>query len=198
MSVTAIIPTVDGREESLERTLKACADENVNRVQVIRNRETCGEAWVEGARKARTKYVAFLADDLDPHTGCFQAMIGAVEAKRHPAALVLEPDGSKQSCGGAGGDVCRGDCHDWQPVEWSPTPFIRRDWWPLIEEHADMLANLHYSSDCLISAILAKHGIPSVMRRPAVLTHYNHQAGRVGRAGSDGAMFHAYRTEHGL
>lgn len=196
MKLSVVVPTVDGREDTLNRTLKAIP-RGAQRL-VFKNQPTCGSAWAQGGRSATGDYVCFLADDLEPHDGFWDAMVEAVDQKMHPAALVLNADGSKQSCGGAGGDVCRGDCEDWRPVEWSPTPFIARAWWNLIERHADFLASIHYSTDCLISAILAKHGIPSVMRRPAVLTHYNHDAGRLGTAGSDGWLFHQYRTEHHL
>lgn len=193
--ITVVIPTVPGREDTLKHVLEATKGQDVI---VLTDRDTCGAAWVHGAVKAEGDYIAFLADDLEPHPGFWDAMTEAVDAGQHPAATVLNEDGSKQSCGGAGGDVCRGDCEDWQPVEWSPTPFISREWWPLLAPHADMLAGLHYSSDCLVSAVLAKHDIPSVARRPAKLTHYNHPAGRQNRAGSDGWLFHQYRTEHGL
>lgn len=195
MTVTVVIPTVDGREESVHRAIRSCGN---HRTIIVQNRPTCGAAWVEGARRAVTEHVAFFADDLEAQPGYWDAMIEAADKNMHPAGLVVLPDGSVQSCGGAGADVCRLGCEDWHPVEWSPTPFIRREWWPLIEPHAAMLARLHYSTDCLVSAILAKHDIPSVMRREAVVTHHNHDAGRLNTAGADAWAFYEYRREHAL
>lgn len=195
MNVSVVIPTITGREDGL----RLCADSFAGcEIIPMLDHPTCGAAWVDGARRSSCQYIYFAADDVEAHDGFCEAMIEAVDRSLHPAALVLLPDGSKQSCGGVGSDVCRGECPDWQPVEWSPTPFIHRDWWPLIEPHADMLAALHYSSDCLVSAILTKCEIPSVMRREAVLTHYNSPVGRLGSAGSDGGIFHNYRVANAL
>lgn len=196
--ISWVVPTVVGREDGLARSLVPIVYRADIELIVIRDAPTCGHAWVDGARCATGDYLHFAADDIEPHPGFCEAMIEAVDKGMLPAALVLLPDGAKQSCGGAGGDVCRGDCADWQPVEWSPTPFIARDWWQHIELHAEMLARLHYSSDCLVSAILAKQGIPAVMRREAMLTHHNDPVGRLWTAGDDGRRFASYRAEHAL
>ena len=190
MTVSVVIPTVDGREACYEQAV-ACYPEDAE-ILTFRNLPTCGAAWVAGAKQASGDYVCFAADDLEPHAGFCEEMVKAVDRGSLPAALVLEPNGAKQSCGGTGSDVCRGACIDWQFVEWSPTPFINRDWWEWIEPHAEFLASIHYSTDRLVSAICAKHGVPSVFREAAVLTHYNDTAGRLGTAGADGFAFEQY------
>lgn len=192
MTVSWIVPTVDGREDSFARSLQYAEARSDTEIIVVRNAATCGKAWADGMSAAVGDYVYFAADDIEPHDGFIETMIEAVDAGYHPAATVLMPDGSKQSCGGIGGDVCRGDCADWQFIEWSPTPFIRTDWWQHLEPHAEMLAGLHYSTDRLVSFLLEQHGIPSVMRRPALLTHYNEPAGRLWTAGDDNVTFESY------
>lgn len=194
--ISVVLPTIDGREEAAERAEDSFPQDC--EVVICRSYQTCGAAWVAGAEQATGDFICFAADDHEVHPGFCEAMVEAAERDKHPAALVLMPDGSKQSCGGVGTDVCRGQCEDWQPVEWSPTPFIKRDWWEFIEPHADMLAQLHYSTDCLVSAVLAKHGIPSVFRKEAVITHHNAEPGRLNTAGSDAWSFHEYRTAHAL
>lgn len=148
-------------------------------VLTYRDLPTCGAGWVEGARAASCDYICFAADDLEAHPGFVDFMVEAVDMDLHPAATVLWADGQLQSCGGIGNDVCSMGCPDWKPIEWSPTPFLRFDWWwHVLEPHADMLAELHYSSDVLVSELLSREGIPSVMRAPAVYTHHNHPHGR--------------------
>lgn len=192
MTISWIVPTVDGREDSFARSVQYPGGRSDLEVIVVPNQPTCGKAWVDGMESATGDYVYFAADDIEAHDGFCEAMIEAVDAGYHPAATVLMPDGSKQSCGGVGGDVCRGDCVDWQFIEWSPTPFIRREWWEYLEPHAEMLAGLHYSTDRLVSFLLASQGIHSVVRREAVITHFNEVAGRLWTAGDDGATFESY------
>lgn len=194
--ISWVVPTVDGREASLERSLAPLRNRDDIEIVEVRNRPTCGKGWVDGIECVTGDYICLSADDLVPHDGFCEAMIEAVELELHPAAIVLLPNGAKQSCGGQGSDVCRGNCDDWQQVEWSPTPFIAADWWRYIEPHADKLASLHYSSDRLVSACLWKYGgIESVVRRPAILTHHNEMAGRLSTAGADGWEFDNYRAE---
>lgn len=193
MTVSVVVPTIAGREAGYAGAVESFSTD----CEVIPCRDfpTCGAAWVDGARRATGDYICFTADDLEAHKGFCSAMVEAVDEDKLPAALVLEPGGSKQSCGGAGGDVCRGNCEDRQAVEWSPTPFIHRDWWEWIELHATFLASIHYSTDRLISAICARNGVPSVFRAEAVMTHHNDQVGRLGSAGADGFAFDQYMAQ---
>jgi len=143
------------------------------------------------------EYICFAADDLEAHPRFVDFMAEAIEQDKHPAATVLWANGHLQSCGGRGNDCCGLGCADWQPVEWSPTPFLRRDWWwDILDQHADMLAELHYASDILVSALLEREGIPSIYRAPATLTHHNHPVGRDhGRARPDVEKCRAYLAQ---
>jgi hypothetical protein len=196
MTVSAIFPTVEGREESLARALASLPDCDPI---VLSDYPTCGAAWVQGAREAQGDYIFFAADDIEAHPGFLNAMCATVDRGFHPAAVVLEPDGSLQSCGGNGWDCCRQNCPDGAAVEWSPTSFIAREHWALIEPHAEALADLHYASDMLVSALLTDHGIPAAVCRGAVMTHYNHPAkrgagmGQHERTARDRAAFKRYR-----
>ena len=195
--VSVVIPTIVGREESLARVLDsfAWATERI----VIHDMPTCGAAWVEGAREARGGgYICFAADDLEARPSFIRPMAEAVREGKHPAARVELENGALQSCGGRGWDVCGLDCEDWREVDWSPTPFIKADWWEILEPHADALSNLHYASDVLVSELLKREGIGSVHRREALMVHGNHPVGRGAgasqphRAEADGQLCRDY------
>lgn len=199
MTVTVVIPTIEGREESYERCVKSFEGYDI---VTINDAPTCGDAWVRGAAEATGDYLCLAADDWEAHPGFCGAMIEAVDAGKHPAALVLNPDGGIQSCGGAGTtSLCSLGCADWNPVEWSPTPFLtRKQWTSLVLPHAETLADLHYSSDVMISYVLGRADIPCVVRTEAIVSHFNHPVGRgagqdqSGRSSRDAARFDSFKA----
>lgn len=176
MTVSVIFPTVLGREESLERAVESFPGcEWI----ILAGHPTCGSAWVEGARRSKGDYICFAADDLEAHPGFVEAMLADIDHGVHPAALVLEPDGSLQSCGGNGWDCCRQNCEDGTPCEWSPVPFVSRGQWDtLLDPQGGLIAEFHYCSDMLVSALLRRGGVPAAVNTRAKLTHYNHPAAR--------------------
>lgn len=180
MLVTAIIPTVDGRQGHLAHCLGALANQPYDmELIVLRDRPTCGAAWAEGARESRGDYIAFLADDLYVNPGYFAAMIAAVDAGMCPSAVVYEPGPVLQSAGIQGWDCYRPDkLTDWAPVEHTTTPFMSRAQWDVVAEHAHFLSSLHYCSDMLVSAALSRSGVPVVVRTAASAVHYNATIGR--------------------
>lgn len=145
----------------------------------MRDRPTCGAGWVEGGRDASEDYVFFAADDLEAHPRFIAWMCEAADQGVLPAPQILWPDGSLQSCGGRGNDVCTMGCAPGTEVDWSPIPFVTREsWLEIVEPHAEMLATLHYSSDVFVSKLYQREHYPSVYWPDAVVTHHNEQLGR--------------------
>jgi hypothetical protein len=200
--ITWIVPTVSGREALLEKALVYPAARDDVEVLTYLDRPTCGEAWAEGAAVASGDYIYFAADDIEAQPGFIEESIETIDEGYLPAATVLEADGTLQSCGGIGTGVCAADCPDWAIAEWSPTPFIKADWWTdHLAPHADMIASLHYSSDVLVSYLLKRAGIVPAVRRTASIIHHNALPGRGAgmtqneRTHRDYVAFYAYMEQ---
>jgi hypothetical protein len=178
--ISWVVPTVVGREASLERSLEYVNARDDVEVLIYHDKPTCGEAWVCGASDATGDYIYFAADDIAAKEGFIEAMAAVVDEGYLPAATVLFPDGALQSCGGRNEEmVCRDSIAHRTVVEWSLTPFIKAEWWTdHLDDHRGMLASLHYSSDFLVSEILRRAGIPSMVTREAEILHYSEMAGR--------------------
>lgn len=204
MQVAAIIPTVDGREDDLANCLAGIANQPYDtEVIILRNRPTCGQAWLEGSVMACADYIWFAADDVYPETGFFSAMIEGCEAGFSPVATVYEGDGLLQSAGIEGMDCYRPEkLVDWMKVSHTTTPFMSSDQWLMLAPHLPFMKELHYCSDMLHSAVMKKHGIECVVRTPARLIHYNAMPGRGAgtdqhtRTAADRAKFERYVAEH--
>lgn len=202
--VSAIIPTVDGREDYLNDCLAGIANQSIDtEIIILRNRPTCGEAWVEGTDIACGDFVWYAADDVYPEAGFFEKMMEAVTAGFCPSATVYEPDGLLQSAG-----IMALDCYrppeliDWMEVDHTTTPFLSPEQLALLHPFRDTLASLHYCSDTFVSAVLAKHQIKTVVRTDARLIHYNAAPGRGAgsdqqtRTAQDRATFERFCAEH--
>lgn len=204
MHVTVVIPTVDGREDHLQTCLAGIANQPYDtEIIILRNRPTCGQAWMEGSILSCGDYLWFAADDVYPEAGFFAGMIEAVDAGYCPAAVVYESDGILQSAGIEGMDCYRPESvTDWMRVSHTATPFMSENQWLALAPHAEMMAQLHYCSDMLHSAVMKKHGIDTVVRTNARLVHYNAAPGRGAgsdqhtRTAADRALFERYAAEH--
>lgn len=204
MLVTTIIPTVKGREDDLANCLAGLANQPYDQeVIVLRDRPTCGQAWVEGSAQSCGDYIWFAADDVYPEAGFFDAMIDAVDKGFCPAATVYEGDGLLQSAGIEGMDCYRPErVIDWMEVSHTATPFMSQNQWLLLAPHTGVMRELHYCSDMLHSAVMKKHGIQTVVRTPARLVHYNAMPGRGAgtdqhtRTATDRAVYERYCAEH--
>lgn len=101
--ISVVIPTISARIEAgwLDRCLKAYLKTTETDWQplVIRDRPSCGIAWNEGIAQASGDYIHLSADDLEPLPGWWQPAIESVERNELPAARILNPDGTLQSCG---------------------------------------------------------------------------------------------------
>lgn len=180
VSVLIVIPTVDGREDNLDNCLShygATLGEKSYRAKwdvcVIRNRDTCGEAWNYGAKIARNEgfeYVHMTADDLIPHPGWYECAVETVETGYIPSALIYSPDGAVESHG-----TWKDRHEDWTEVPQTLIPFCRTEDWIDIP-------NIHYYSDNAVSSMLKYQGYTIMAREEYAFTHYMAQPGRKGPA----------------
>jgi hypothetical protein len=64
--IDLIIPTIQGREESLERCLlsfrRNTPDHELNEI-IINDSETCGWGWKQGLEESDSEYVLLACDD---------------------------------------------------------------------------------------------------------------------------------------
>lgn len=169
--VTVPIPTVPGREHYLERAVAAYEAQGDVEIIVFKPSPTCGHAWHWGAMAARGRYIHFGADDVEMAPGAFRAAIQCIDGGANPAPLVLNTDGSVQSCGGTWAGVEP----DGQVTEFSRGPFIAAEWWPGV---SPIPSDLHYWTDNLVSVRLAHLNIPSVVCHGYRYTHHLAQPGR--------------------
>lgn len=177
--ISVIVPTVEGRAQSLLRCLAAYNDRSVGarlEVLVVEGSPTCGLAWQEGAGCASGDYIHLTADDLEPHDGWWEPAVEACDLKKLPCPIVFNPDGNVQS---AGGDLDAPSClrtrigEDWSPVPFTTVPFMSVRQWDAIG-----MIPLHYFTDVWVSERGAQLGIGTVLRTGYTLTHHNEPAGR--------------------
>jgi hypothetical protein len=154
MKVDVVIPTVAGREEHLERCMTAYQRTAFGRVRliVIRDMDTCGLAWNAGAKHARSDYLHFTADDLQPLDGWLQAAMGCTAQHALPAAVVTDARGS--NCGEHWGALPP----DRTEVRVGTVPFMAASAWPAIGPSLDG----HYFTDNWISHRARAAGWPTV------------------------------------
>lgn len=166
--ISIVIPTISERKHWLEKCL-AGYDETTSSIQaeriIISDRETCAIAWNEGIALAKGTYIHLTADDIVPHDGWWVAAIGASTEGYIPAPLILNSDGTVQSCGnsiqkvgdGARAEICR--------IPWGP----RR----LFAQIGPFPEDMHYYTDNWFSWAARQTGAADTKVKQAYLfTHH--------------------------
>lgn len=101
--ISVVIPTISARVEAgwLNRCLDAYERTSGSNWEpiIVHDQPTCGIAWNFGIERANGHYIHLSADDLEPLPGWWQPAIDSVERDELPAARILNPDGTLQSCG---------------------------------------------------------------------------------------------------
>lgn len=174
MSIDVIVPTVEGREESLERCLASFP--GLNHI-VIRDEPTCGRAWIRGIKQSSADYLLLTCDDIEAvNDRWIEPCVEAVDDGYLPAPVIYRPDGSLES---AGGDMNAQAClinhiqADWTPVDFTPMPFWSREQARKIR----MLPN-HYMTDVWVSHRGRQLGYETVLRHGYQLRHHHEMPGR--------------------
>lgn len=177
--ISVVIPTVTGREQSLARCLDAFRTRSSGaelQLLVVKDKPTCGLAWLDAMRRADAPYVHLSADDHEPHDGWWQPLVEAMDAGFVACPLVLNPDGSVQSAGGdlkSNAHLIREIADDWSEVPFAPVPSLTRELWDRVG-----MIETHYFTDVWVSARAAALGVATVLRVDSVITHHNERVGR--------------------
>lgn len=185
--IDLIVPTIPGREESLERCLESFGD-RVNPI-VVRGASSCGEGWIEGLRRSGGDYVLLCADDIEAHPDlCLVECKITADEGYLPAPIVYRPNGSIES---AGGDMSAPACllsrveADWTPVDFTPMPFLSRE-----QIRKIRMIPAHYMTDVYASYRGRDLGYETVLRTPYRLIHHHLAVGRIhGGSAKDRAIF---------
>lgn len=178
--VDLIVPTVSGREESLERCLASFPGFNPI---VLRGFQTCGNAWQNGIRRSDADYVLLCADDIQciAKDGWLERCIELIDQGKIPAPIVYRPSGAIES---AGGDMNASGClldtvqPDGTAVDFTVMPFVSRN---QIEE-IGMIPS-HMMCDVWVSHRGRQLGYETVLCHDYELKHYREMTGR--KSGTD-------------
>lgn len=169
--ITVVIPTIDGREQSLERCLASYQAHTTDyETIVVRNAPNCGVVWQWAAEHSDSDYIAFSADDLEAHQGWWQDAVEMIDQGALPAPIIYNPDGTIQSCGGTNFELEP----DHAITEFTRAPFVSRAQWDLIKP----MIPVHYYTDNWASYRANLQGIPTVVCYGYQLTHYTDDVGR--------------------
>ncbi len=176
--ISVIIPTIEGREASLERLLASfdpVADQL--EIEVVKGSPSCGAGWLEGVQRTSGEYVLYACDDQEFLSEDWpEVCIEAVEVKSLPCPRVWTPAGEIESQGGdmeALHHTIRRPRKDWTKVDYTTIPFLSREW----AERIGMLP-VHYASDVWVSYRGRQLGIETVLRHGFDVRHHSEQVGR--------------------
>lgn len=172
MIVSVVIPTINGREESLQRTISSyegCRVDEELVFLVIHGKPTCGIAWNEGVSIATGDYIHLTADDIEAHKGWLQAGITSLDRGELPAARILHSDGSLQSCGD------QFDRPEGFVTEIPRIPLLTRKLAAMIFP----IPPLHYYTDNIVGDRGRSLGWETVVNRSYLFTHHLDGTGRL-------------------
>lgn len=130
---------------------------------VIQDRETCAIAWNEGTAQAEGEYVHLTADDIVPHAGWWEAAVAAAEQGYIPAPLILNSDGSVQSCGNSTKRVPTGSAAEICRIPWGPRGLLQSIHFP---------EDMHYYTDNYYSWAARKQSIETRVEQGYLFTHH--------------------------
>ena len=184
MRIGVVVPTIPGREESLDRCLKSYGETKGVELcfQVYPDSPCSGTGWKEGTVKLAEKYgqpdyLHLTNDDCEAvHPEWWRPAVEACASGHIPAPIVYNSDGSLQSAGGdmnAGGHLLSTVQPDWTEVGFTTIPFLSWSQWNAIG-----MLDVHYGSDVWVSHRGRQLSIPTVLRHGFEITHHMHQVGR--------------------
>jgi hypothetical protein len=190
--IDVVIPTVAGREDSLDRLIDSCKANTAAHLDfiVVRDEPTCGRAWQRGLTLCTNPFVWLACDDLEVTSPTWAgAAIEVVDAGQIPCPLIHRPDGSIESCGGdmsAPACLLTSKSDDGTPVDFTPSPFLSLEMAQEIGMHAG-----HYSTDVYVSHKGRRLGYPTVVCKDFQLTHHHSMVKRRQPTAEDTALYRA-------
>src|SRR5215207_4311284 len=131
--IDLVVPTINGREESLERCVESYRKNSSVKLNVIvvPESKTCGWGWKQGLAAMRAPYVLLACDDQESISVRWaEVCIKTVRMGKLPCPRVWNSDGSLQSAGGNMASlhhVDRRPQRDWTvlgPQGYSVQPFM--------------------------------------------------------------------------
>lgn len=168
--ISIVVPTIAGREEHLERCVRAyAATTPSHQLIVVHDRATCGIAWQAGAELANSDYLHFSADDLEPLPGWWEAATARADQGLLPAPRITRPDATLESCGDWGVEM-----DDGVVPEMTRIPFMSRLQWG----HIGPMIALHYYTDNWVSFKGRLYGIETAVTRDYAFVHHHATVGR--------------------
>jgi hypothetical protein len=169
--VSALVPTIDGREhwlEQFERSVDAAGGDV--EIVVVRNAPNWGVGINEAAEQAEGDYFFMGSDDHEVWPGWWEAAAKVCDAGMLPAPLMLNTDGTWQSAGDYDPDFQE----DGDTTLFPRVPFCSRKQWDLLGP----LLPIHYSDVYFGTNAKEVHGIDSVVCYGYKLTHHFAPEGR--------------------
>lgn len=174
--IGVVIPTIRGREASLERTIEAyertCSSVNI---MVVHDEPSCGSAWQIGAEEVAGDWLHLTADDIEPLEGWAEAAIEVYGRGDLPAGPVWRPAGDLESCRGW---ELWGE--DGEVADLARVPFCSMDDWR--RRISPMIPTQYYSDDWFTfrASSLGRrptidHRYQFVHHRPATMRMGEHQ-----------------------
>jgi glycosyltransferase involved in cell wall biosynthesis len=174
-----LIPTIPGREASLERLLESLerhSDVDLNEI-IVKDSPSCGEGWLTALQASDSPYVAMMADDLEIASPLWaEVCIDTVDRGFLPCPRVYLPGGEVESQGGdmnAHQHIRTQHRKDSAWCDYTTVPFMSR-------EQADAIGMIpvHYCSDVWVSYRGRQLGYETVLRHGYDLIHHREPAGR--------------------
>lgn len=155
--ISVIVPTIRSRVRWLAECVSAYEETCPGcEIIVVRDRERCGEAWIEGAEQAAGDYIHITSDDLLPLPGWWQYAVEVSDAGGIPGANVLTAKDAAgewlESSTMFAGAFLQGD----REARNILVPFFSRE----IFEQGDWLLPIHYGSDDWVTFLAGVREIP--------------------------------------
>lgn len=168
--ISVVIPTISGREESLQRTLDAYVANTVHESEiiVIKDAPTWPGACNAGYRKANGSIIHFTADDLTPFPEWDKDILSILENDELPAPRVHDyrPDGKFMNSK---------DGKDGELTHFTRVPIMTRDQFQRIGFWPEIV----YYADIWVSEKARTVGIKTRMLYSYAFVHHWCQVGRV-------------------
>lgn len=177
--IDVVIPTVLGREESLERCVDSyqrTSSVELNIIIVPESR-TCGWGWLQGLAAMRAPYVLLACDDQEAvNLRWADKCIETADEDQLPCPRVWNSDGSVQSNGGDMKLLHHLNPRpqkDGRPVDYTTVPFMSAK-----QAEAIGMLPVHYASDVWVSYRGRQLGYPTVLRHGFDIIHHREDVGR--------------------